>query len=86
MMERRTFARLAAGGLLGAVLAAGAQQTARVWRIGFLAKGARPPDGAAPAALRKALQALGSARARTLCTRVAGPKHGTSGFQRLPPS
>ena len=58
MMERRTFGRLAAGGFLGAALA-GAQRTARVWRIGFLATGPRPPEGTAPAALRNALQALG---------------------------
>ena len=59
MMDRRTFARLAAGGLLGTALAALAQQTGKVWRIGFLAGGARSPDGTVPAPLRKALQALG---------------------------
>ena len=59
MMDRRTFASFAAGGLLGVSFAAAAQQTSKVWRIGFLAKGPRSPDGAVPAPLRKALQALG---------------------------
>src|SRR5438093_13432670 len=40
-------------------LSAQAQQTGKVWRIGYLAAGARPPDGAPPAALRQALQELG---------------------------
>ena len=59
MIDRRTFASLAAGGLLGISLAAAAQQTDKVRRIGFLAKGPRPLDGTVPALLRKALQALG---------------------------
>ena len=58
-MDRRNFARLAAAGLFGASLAALAQPAGRVWRIGFLNGGTRPPDGAPPVALRKALQALG---------------------------
>ena len=40
-------------------LSAVAQQTGKVWRIGFVTKGPRPPDGTVPAPLRKALQALG---------------------------
>jgi putative ABC transport system substrate-binding protein len=59
MMDRRAFGCLAAASFLGMSRAATAQQTGKAWRIGFLASGARPPDGAAPAALRKALQALG---------------------------
>jgi len=50
------------GALAGAVLApisAGAQQPTKVWRIGYLHGAARTPDGAPPAALRQALQALG---------------------------
>ena len=59
MINRRAFASLAAGGLLGMSLAAVAQQPGKVWRIGFLSNTPRPPDGAVPAPLRKALQALG---------------------------
>ena len=66
MMKRRTFTRLVAGGFVAAAITAGAQQTARVWRVGFLAKGSRPPDGAVPAALRNALQALGYAEGRDI--------------------
>jgi putative ABC transport system substrate-binding protein len=50
------------GALAGAVLAplsASAQQPTKVWRIGYLHGAARTPDGAPPAALRQALQALG---------------------------
>jgi thioesterase domain-containing protein len=35
-MERRTFLGVIAGGLLAAPLAAEAQQTRKVWRIGML--------------------------------------------------
>ena len=51
---------------LGLAPLAGAQQTGKIWRIGFLAGGARPPDGAAPAPLRKALQALGFAEGKDI--------------------
>jgi putative ABC transport system substrate-binding protein len=50
--------------LLGLAVPAAAQQATRVWRIGFLAKGPRPPDGAVPAPLRKAMQALGHVEGR----------------------
>src|SRR5580765_2893532 len=60
MLNRRTVI-LAGGGLLVAPFAGRAQTPARVWRIGYLSGGPRPPDGAAPAALRKALEELGYA-------------------------
>ncbi len=44
--------------MLAMPLAAQAQ-AGKVWRIGFLAGGARTPDGAPPLALRQALQELG---------------------------
>src|SRR5438046_10758142 len=58
-MERRTFIRVISGGFLAAPLAVEAQQTAKVWRVGFLGGGARTPDGGPPLALRQALQELG---------------------------
>jgi putative ABC transport system substrate-binding protein len=45
--------------LLAAPLAAEAQPAGRVWRIGYFAPGAQPPDALPPAALREGLQALG---------------------------
>ena len=59
MMDRRNFARLAAAGVFGASLAADGQSAGKVWRVGFLNGGARPPDGTPPVALRNALQAFG---------------------------
>ena len=58
-MHRRTFLRNVAGTLLAMPLATEAQQSGRIWRIGYLAGGARTSDGAPPAALRRALLELG---------------------------
>ena len=58
-MDRRSFIGTVAGALIVAPLGTEAQQTGKVWRIGYLGAGARPPDGAPPAALRQALQELG---------------------------
>jgi putative tryptophan/tyrosine transport system substrate-binding protein len=58
-MDRRTFIGSLACIPFARPLDAVAQQAGKVWRIGFLAGGARPPDGAPPAALRQALQELG---------------------------
>lgn len=81
MIDRRTFAGLAAAGLFPLSLAAMAQQPSKVWRIGFLAGGARPPDGAAPAPLRKALEALGYAEGRDI---VYEARWGEARNERLP--
>jgi ribosomal protein L1 len=59
MISRRNFIALFASGSMSALHDAVAQQPARVWRIGLMAGGARPADGLAPSALRKALQELG---------------------------
>ena len=58
MTTRRAFLGTLAGAVL-APLSAGAQQPTKVWRIGYLHGAARTPDGAPPASLRQALQALG---------------------------
>lgn len=60
MRDRRSFIGAAlAGAVLVTPIALKAQQTGKVWRIGYLAAGARPSDGAPPQALRQALQELG---------------------------
>jgi putative ABC transport system substrate-binding protein len=58
-MDRRTVILTLAGSLLAASFPSHAQKPAKVWRIGFLSGGARPADGAPPAALRHALEELG---------------------------
>jgi putative ABC transport system substrate-binding protein len=58
-MDRRTVILAVGGSLLAAPFASRAQKPAKVWRIGLLANGARPPDGAPPAAFRQALEELG---------------------------
>ena len=65
-MDRRTFVGIVGSGLLACARIAGAQQTGKVWRVGFLAGGVRPPDGAAPAPLREELQALGYAEGKDI--------------------
>ena len=58
-MDRRTVILAVGGSLLAAPFASHAQKPAKVWRIGFLSNGARPADGAPPAAFRQALEELG---------------------------
>ena len=58
-MNRRSLIRTIGVGVLLSLRAAHAQQTGTVRRIGFLASGARPADGAAPVSLREQLRALG---------------------------
>jgi len=65
-MDRRTFVGTVATSLLACAQIVGAQQKGKVWRVGFLAGGVRPPDGAAPAPLREALQALGYAEGKDI--------------------
>ncbi len=59
MTQRRAFTSLATSSLLGLHLGVAAQPVGKLWRLGFLNGGPRPADGAPPAALRTALQALG---------------------------
>lgn len=58
-MDRRTVVLTVGGSLLVAPFAGHAQRLPKLWRIGFLAGGARPADGAPPVALRQALAELG---------------------------
>jgi putative ABC transport system substrate-binding protein len=66
MITRRVFIGSLAGGLLTAPLAAEAQPAGKVWRIGYLANGARTPDGSPPAMLRQALLELGYVDGKTV--------------------
>src|SRR5437016_14620330 len=59
MMDRRSFVAGVALGLAAAPITAGAQPRGKVWRVGFLAGGARPPDGLSPLPLGQALQEPG---------------------------
>ena len=57
-VRRRQFL-IAAGALLAAPVTGMAQQQGKIWRIGFLQGGNRPPNGLLPAAFREGLAALG---------------------------
>jgi putative ABC transport system substrate-binding protein len=59
VIDRRTFLAGTGAVLLAAPLAAEAQQAGKVYRVGLLAGGGAPPDGAVPASLREALRDLG---------------------------
>jgi putative ABC transport system substrate-binding protein len=63
-MDRRTFICIVASGTLASRHLAGPQQASKAWRVGFIASGIRPPDGAAPAPLREQLHALGFAEGK----------------------
>jgi putative ABC transport system substrate-binding protein len=71
--DRRTFLAVVAGGLLAAPLAVEAQQRGKTWRVGFLAGGGRPPDGAPPLPLRQALQELGYVEQQNVVYLGRGP-------------
>jgi putative ABC transport system substrate-binding protein len=58
-VNRRSFVTVVALGLVATPLGADAQSRGKIWRVGFLSGGARPPDGAPPRPLREALQELG---------------------------
>ena len=64
VMDRRTFICTVASGALAWANIAGAQQANKVWRVGFIASGIRPPGGAVPAPLREKLHALGFAEGK----------------------
>ena len=71
-LRRRLFL-LAAAGLVPVIIMSGllaplvaTAQSEKVWQVGFLTGGARPPDGLPPLALRQALQELGYAEHRNV--------------------
>ncbi len=80
-MDRRTVILAVGGSLLAAPFTGHAQKPAKVWRIGLLTNGGRPPDGGAPPAFRQALEGLGYVDGKNLnyIGRWAETK-----FERLP--
>jgi putative ABC transport system substrate-binding protein len=80
-MDRRTVILTVGASLLAAPFASRAQKPVKVWRIGLLANGARPPDGAPPAAFRQALEELGYVEGKNVT--YAGRWSETK-FERLP--
>ena len=64
-MERRAFIGVATGSLLAAPLAAGAQQAAKVFRIGFLGSGGPADHAPRVASFRQGLRDLGYVEGRT---------------------
>src|SRR5262245_430621 len=81
-LGRRSFMMAAAGGLLGAPLAAEAQEPGKVLRIGVL--GANPP-GASNSfpAFRKALQELGYVEGQNVRLEYRWPESGREGYPAL---
>jgi hypothetical protein len=74
-MERRALLVGLAGGLLAAPLAAEAQETGKVWRIGLLVGGPAPGEHPCVLALRRGLTPTwGTWRAERTCSRSAGPR------------
>jgi putative ABC transport system substrate-binding protein len=65
-MDRRAFITLVGGSILAVPLAADAQQTGKVWRIGYLANLAAPPDSRPPLAFRDGLKDLGYIEDKTI--------------------
>ena len=63
-MDRRSFIGTLAGGLLAAPLAVGAQQVAKVPKLGYLTHGSS--EGAADSAFMRALRDLGWVDGRTI--------------------
>jgi putative ABC transport system substrate-binding protein len=80
-MDRRKLLLAVGSGLLAAPFLSHAQKPAKVWRIGYLSNGGRPPNGAPPAAFRKALEELGYVDGKnvTYLSRWSETK-----FERLP--
>jgi len=67
---RRAFLGTLTGGLLIAPLAAGAQQTGKVYRVGCLWQASPPPPGSKPGAFTKTLHDLGYFEGRNLVLEV----------------
>jgi len=78
-MDRRAFIAMMVGGLLTAPLAAGAQQAAKIFRIGYLATNPTPHF---QEAFRQGLRDLGYVEGRNL---VIEDRYAEGKLERLPP-
>jgi putative ABC transport system substrate-binding protein len=80
-MERREFIGTVAGGLLAAPLVAGAQQTRKIWRLGYLGYG-YPTEARDLEVLRQRLRDLGYVEGKNLV--IESRMADSSSFERLP--
>lgn len=80
-MKRRSFLGIAGAFLVGSSGLADAQQTGKVWRIGFLLGGVRPSNGAVPAPFREELRSQGFAEGKDVAYEG---RWGEGRFERLP--
>ena len=71
---------IAVGAILAAPFTGIAQQQGKIWRIGFLSAGARPPNGV-PIALRESLAELGYVEGKNV---VYEGRWGDAKFERIP--
>src|SRR5271169_5274606 len=81
MMDRRTAIIAVASSLLATPFMGHAQKPAKVWHVGYLNNGARPPDGAPPAAFRQALAELGYVEGTNI---IYSGRWSETKFERLP--
>lgn len=65
-LSRRKLLIALGANLVATPLGAFAQQQRKLWRIGFLQRGSRPPDGLPPIALRQGLAELGYGEGRNV--------------------
>jgi putative ABC transport system substrate-binding protein len=79
-MERRTFIGVIAGGLLAAPLAAEAQPTTKIWRVGYLGYG-YPTEARDLEVFRQRLRDLGYVEGKNL---IIESRLAESSFERLP--
>src|SRR5213080_3818662 len=84
-MDRRTFICIVASGALACPHVAGAQQASKVWRVGFIAGGFVRQTVPLQRRYASSFRRLALPRVRTLPTKAAGAKDGTSGFVSSPP-
>src|SRR6266568_6613429 len=80
VMDRRAFVGMLGGGLLAVPLVAEAQQTGKVYRLGFLSDG-RPTDSPPLRAFEEALRELGYVEGRNL---VVDRRYAAFNYDRLP--
>ena len=66
MIDRRTLLVIIGTGMLAVPRWVNAQPAEKVWRVGYLSPGVRPPDGAPPPVFRQAMRDLGYVEGRNV--------------------